>query len=234
MRSAGTDVARLMLDNPVSCAPAGTGRDAVWTFTTTAVQDVTITASGVSGTIYGALRGTCAPGTDLRCTSAPSTLSQTYRSLPAGTYFFVAQTTAVSGTLNVAVDVRAPTPIPMNDRCPGITLTSGTTRMDTTVDFSSEVDMGACAAGGRGFPDAFYQFTLASRQRVVASATRAAGGAIYMGITSTCASPTSLVCDSAGTTRASVSTTLDAGTYFLWVETPASATADYTLDFVTF
>jgi hypothetical protein len=234
MRSAGTDAARLMLDNPVSCAPAGTGRDAVWTFTTTAVQDVTLSVSGVTGTIYGALRGTCAPGTDLRCTSASSALSQTYRSLPAGTYFFVAQTTALSGTLTATIDIRAPTPIPMNDRCPGIMLTSGSTRMDTTVDFSSEVDMGTCAGSGRGFPDAFYQFTLPSRQRVIASATRAAGGAIYMGITSTCASPTSLVCDSAGTTSASVSTTLDAGTYFLWVETPASATADYTLDFVAF
>jgi hypothetical protein len=234
MRSGSTDVARLMLDNATSCAPAGSGRDAVWTFTTTAVQDVTVSVSGVTGVIYGALRGTCAPSSDLRCTSGSASLSQNYRSLPAGTYYFVAQTTSTTGTLNATVDIRAPTPIPMNDRCPGITLASGTTRMDTTVDFASEVDMGTCAASGRGFPDAFYQFTLPSRQRVVASATRPAGGAIYMGISSTCASPTSLVCDSAGTTSASVSTTLDAGTYYLWVETPTTATSDYTLDFVAF
>lgn len=233
MRTAGTDVSRLMLDNPVSCAPAGTGRDAVWTFTTTAVQDITMTVTG-SGTIYGALRGTCAPSTDLRCTSASGTISQTYRSLPAGTYYFVAQTTAVSGMMNGTLDVRAPTPIPPTDRCPGATIVPPTSRMDTTVGFSSEVDMGTCAAGLRGAPDAFYQFTLATRQRVVATATRGAGGAIYAGITTTCASPTSTACDMAGGTTASVATTLDPGTYFLWVETAAGAEADYTLDFFTF
>ncbi len=234
MRTAGTDVARLMLDNPVSCAPAATGRDAVWTFTTTAVQDITMSVTGGGGTIYGALRGTCAPSTDLRCTSATGTLSQTYRSLPAGTYYFVAQTTGVAGMINATLDVRAPTPIPPNDRCPGVTITSPTSRMDTTVGFSSEVDTGTCGASLRGSPDAFYQFTLAARQRVVATASRAAGGAIYAGITSTCASATSIACAMGGGTSASVVATLDPGTYFIWVETPSSAEANFTLDFVTF
>lgn len=233
MRTEMTDVGRLMLDNPASCAPASVGRDAVWTFTTTDVQDITLTVTG-PGTLYGALRETCAPSTDLRCTSATGTLSQTYRSLPAGTYFFVGQTTGTSGSLRATLDVRAPTPIPPNDRCPGIVLTSPSSRMDTTVGFGSEVEFGACAGSLRGSPDAFYQFTLTERRRVVATATRDAGGAIYMGITATCGSAASMACDMSGGSSATVAITLDPGTYFLWVETPASSEADYTLDFVAF
>ncbi len=232
-RTVGLDVSRLALDSAPSCGPAGTGRDGVWTFTTTAVQDVTLTVSGVAGTIYGSLQTTCGTG-GLRCTTGSGTLSQNYRSLPAGTYYFVAQTTAASGTMNLAIDVRAPTPIPMNDRCPGITITSPTTRTDTTADFTSEVDTGTCSGSGRGYPDAFYQFTLAARSRIVATASRPTSGAIYLGVTSTCASPTALACDSSGGMSASVSTTLDPGTYFLFVETPATAPSDFTLDFVAF
>jgi hypothetical protein len=236
MRSQMVDVTRLdpLLDARPSCGPVGTGRDAVFTFTLPAPQDVTLTING-SGTLYGAMMPTCGvPATETGCwTSSSGTLARTYRGLAAGTYYFVVQTTSTFGTMTANLDVRAPTPIPMNDRCPGIALTSPSTRTDTTVGFGSEVNLTACGAG-TGAPDAFYSFTLAARSRVIVNLSRGSGGTIHSALQSTCGATTTILCGTSAGTTSNITTTLDPGTYYIVVEPPSSAEADFTLDFVTF
>ena len=238
MGSQTVDVSRLdpMLDARPSCGPT-VGRDAMFTFTLPATQDATITVNG-TGTIYGALETMCGttpavpPG---GCWSSATPLTRNFRSLPAGTYYFVAETTSTTGSMSATLDVRAPTPIPMNDHCPGIVLpVTGASRRDTTIGFTNDVNVSACSAGGTSYPDAFYEFTLTTRSRVVANLSRDSGGAIYAAIQATCGATTTLACGtSAGTTNA-LSATLDPGTYYLVVETPTASTSDFTLDFFTF
>jgi hypothetical protein len=236
MRSQMVDVVRLdpLLDARPSCGPVGFGRDAVFTFTLAAPQDITLTVNG-SGTLYGAMMTACGmPASESGCwTTSTGTLARTYRALPAGTYYFVVQTTSTFGTLTANLDVRAPTAIPLNDRCPGIPITSPTTRTDTTVAFGSEVNLTACGAG-TGAPDAFYSFTLAARSRVIVNISRGSGGTIHSALQSTCGATTTILCGTSSGTSSNITTTLDPGTYYLVVETPSSAEADFTLDFVTF
>ncbi|MBN8614456.1 MAG: hypothetical protein J0L92_27900 [Deltaproteobacteria bacterium] len=231
-RTQMVDISRLdpLLDARPSCGPVGSGRDAVFTFTTTAVQDLTLTING-TGTLYGAMMTTCGtPATETGCwTSSSGTLTRTWRSLAAGTYYFIVQTTSTFGTMTANLDVRTPTPIPMNDRCPGIALTAPAFRTDTTIGFTSEVNLTTC--GGSGSPDAFYSFTLGARSRVVAVATRGAGGTITAAIQTTCGATSTLACGGGSSTTANISTTLDPGTYYLVVETPSSSESDFTLDF---
>jgi hypothetical protein len=235
-RTQSVDVGRLdpLLDARPSCGLAGTGRDAVFTFTLAAPQDLTLTVNG-PGTLYGALMSTCGiPASESGCwTASGGTLTRTYRGLAAGTYYFVVQTTSTFGTITANLDVRAPTPVPMNDRCPGIALVAPATRTDTTLAFANDVNLVACG-GGAGSPDAFYSFTLTARSRVIVNLSRGSGGTIHSAIQSTCGAPTTIVCGTSSGTSSNLATTLDAGTYYIAVETPSASEADFTLDFVAF
>ncbi|MBX7192660.1 MAG: hypothetical protein K1X94_11410 [Sandaracinaceae bacterium] len=237
MSTQSVDVARLdpMVDSPPSCGIPGTGRDAVFSFTLAAPQDVTLTING-SGTMYGSLMTSCGiRATEDGCwTTSSGTLSRTYRSMAPGTYYFIVQTTSLSGTISANLDVRTATPVPMNDRCPGIALTSGSSRTDTTVSFANDVNLPTCSAGRTGAPDAFYSFTLAARSRVIANVTRGSGGSVYSALQSTCGSTTTIVCGTSTGTSSNITTSLDPGTYYIVVETPTGEEADFTLDFVTF
>lgn len=221
------------LDAPLSCG-SGTGRDGVFTFTLAAPQDVTLAVSG-PGTLYGALRTSCGlPASETGCwSSSTGTLTRNFRALPAGTYSFVIQTTSSTGTFTGNIDVRAPTAIPTNDRCPGIDLGAGATRTDTTIAFGNDVNLPTCSGGTSGHSDAFYSFTLTERRRVIISATRGSGGVIYTALLATCAATTATACGASSGTTSTLATTLDAGTYYVVVETPAAAESDFTLDFVT-
>ena len=85
-------------------------------------------------------------------------------------------------------------------------------------------------------PDAYYTFTLATRQRIIASVTDGDGGSTryYLTLKDGCAGA-EVQCTTASTFPAPSSGTiarnLDAGTYVLMVETDASDTSDYFIDF---
>jgi hypothetical protein len=83
-------------------------------------------------------------------------------------------------------------------------------------------------------PDAFYSFTLAARSRVIVNLSRGSGGTIHSALQSTCGATTTILCGTSSGTTSNITTTLDPGTYYIVVETPSSAEADFTLDFVTF
>lgn len=222
-------------DIGLSCGSTGSSyRDSVFSFTLTSTQDVSYTITHSGSTLGAALQTTCgSSAAQIRCVQEyDSSLTQSFRSLPPGTYYIVVQSDATSGNVTADVTVSAPTPIPANDRCPGIVVNSGDSRHDTLIDFDSDADL-SCGSGGVS-PDAFYQFTLTSRRRVLAVATSDSSSAtMYVSITSTCGSSTSISCVS-GSPSTTATATLDPGTYYIAVETPWWSTpTDFTLDFVT-
>ncbi len=225
----------LELDTGTSCGGSTTGyRDATFRFTLTETRDVTLTTSASGSTQYVSLRSTCgSPSTDLRCWSGSGTLGQSWRSLPAGTYYVTVSTTSTTATITANLTTGPPTPVPPNDRCPGaITLVSGTSRRDTTIGFEDDATGGSCATGSR--PDAFYTFTLAARSTVIISVSDADGGSTQFYLTlrrNPCATGTQVACQAGS--PSTINTVLDPGTYFLQVETNATDTSDYNI-FPTF
>jgi hypothetical protein len=150
---------------------------------------------------------------------------QTFRSLPAGRYYVTTSSTIASGTASVSVTTGPPTPVPPNDRCTGaIELGGGYSSTDTLIDF--EDDVAGCT--GSFLPDAVYRITLTARKVVSIIATRVTGtGALYLTLRNTCGPGSNLACNAAN--PAVIDTTLDPGTYYLFVESTTTTTGDYTL-----
>lgn len=231
------NIADLLLDTPPSCTSTfGTFRDAYFTFELTDVSDVTLTTSDGSFH-YVNLMSTCGDlGTEVRCWNGSGSPVQTWRSLPAGRYYAAVATSQTAGSISATVDIRPPTPIPPNDRCDGaIQLPDGASRTDTTIDFGDDVLGGTCAGSAR--LDAYYEFSLSSRRRVIISVSDADGGStrFYLTVRGDCGSPSdssSLACV-AGTTSPPASATLnqvfDPGTYYLIVETTTTDPSDYSI-----
>ncbi|MFK7991794.1 MAG: hypothetical protein AB8I08_37600 [Sandaracinaceae bacterium] len=235
--SGAVDITTLELDSGTSCGGStGSSKDATFTFTLPETRDVTITTEADGSTHYGQLQTTCADaGSSLRCWSGSGVRTQTWRSLPAGTYFLHVSTTRSSGMIDATIITGLPTPIPPNDRCDGaIVLNNGDSRTDTTVEFEDDLAGGTCATGSR--PDAFYTFTLAaSRRAIIALADPVTPSTRQYQLTlrTACeADPSNIVTCVAGNTP-TVNQVLAAGTYILMVETTAAATADFNISFLT-
>ncbi len=230
------EIADLLEDTPPSCARTfGMLRDAYFYFDLAGVSDVTLTTTE-GGFHFVSLQSTCGDlATEVRCWSGSGSPTQTWRSLPAGRYFVTVATSRTAGPISATVDIRAPTPIPPNDRCGGaIMLSNGTSRTDSTIDFSDDVRGGSCAAAG--LLDAYYVFTLSTRQRTIVSVSDADGGAtrFYLTLRADCGTPTdssSIVCVSGSTSPRPASATLnqvlDPGTYYLLVESAPTDASDY-------
>ena len=113
-------------------------------------------------------------------------------------------------------------------------LTDGASRRDTTVGFADDERGGSCA--GFSQPDAFYTFTLATRQRIVASVTDGDGGTTRFALTlrEGCGGPEVPCATASGfpaRSSATIARILDPGTYVLMVETDTSDTSDFFIDF---
>lgn len=231
--SASVDASLLDLDSGNACGGRTSGfRDASFVFTLPTMRDVTLTTVGGSGTYYTALQRTCGvSSTDLRCWSGSGTVGQSWRSLPAGTYYVTLSTAASTGSISATLRTSDPTPIPPNDRCDGaVALTSGTSRRDTTIAFEDDSRGGTCA--GPSYPDAFYEITLTERRRLLLSVSDADGGSdtFYLTLRDVCGGSTTaaILCQSGS--PATINHTLEPGTYWIMVETLPTRTSDYTLD----
>lgn len=217
------------LDSGTTCGGARPPmRDVYFYFDLASTRDVSLTTTAPT-THYVSVQTTCGDlASELRCRSGSTSLSQTFRSLPAGRYYVAVATTRSSGSITASITTSDPTPIPPNDRCSGaITLTSGSSRTDTLDGF--EDDTASCS-GIVSRPDAFYTFTLSGTTDVTITARRAAGGTgrIYLILRDDCATTANIAC-SEGSGTATITETLDAGTYYLIVEMPAGAEGEYDL-----
>lgn len=236
------DVSGLDLDSGTSCGGSSTSsgyRDANFFFDLPEMRDVTLTIEGADSfsTYYAALQTACGVASStLRCWSGWGMNSQSWRSLPAGRYFVTVATSSTSGILRASIQTSPPTPVPPNDRCEGaIVLTSGTSRRDTTNGFEDDAPGGGCTWGSN--PDAFYRFTLATRSDVVINVRDADGGSssFWLTLRDACGTGAELACASSTgfPSTATVSVTLDPGTYYLQVESNSFDTSDYYI-FTTF
>lgn len=213
-------------DTPTSCGDTSSfAKDVYFSFTLATTRDVTVTTEG-AGFHYTAVSTACGEtGTELRCQSGSAPVAQTYRSLPAGTYFVTVSTTLSSGTVTATVATRPPTPIPPNDRCVGaIDISGGFSSTGTLAGF--EDDVIGCSGSGR--VDAFYGFTLTTRKDVLVTVRRPSGGSTAshtLTLRSSCGTTTNLGCDTGN--PAIISQTLDPGSYIVIVDSTSAAAGEF-------
>lgn len=205
-------------------------RDLVFTFTLPSTRDVTLTTNG-AGFHAAALATECGVlASELRCRQTSSPQVQSWRSLPAGTYYAIVDTTLSTGDVTASITTSAPTPIPPNDRCEGaIALAGSIARRDTLLGF--EDDVSGCSGSN---PDAFYEITLATRREILVS-VRPADDRTHshtLSLREGCAAATNLVCDTGN--PAVINRVLDPGTYVLVVEAGATVASDFELRFASF
>lgn len=134
--SQSIDVNLLTADYTPTCAGSAAGGDAVYTFTTTQAQKVTLTATSVNGSDgVLSLRGAaCAmASSEVQCSDESGGGSDEIlieKNLPAGTYFVVLTAYRANlGEFGLSLALDAPVLPPANDTCAGaemVTLTGGT------------------------------------------------------------------------------------------------------------
>lgn len=224
------DVAAFENDGGVSCGSFfGDTRDAVYSFTLTEPHDVTLTASTSSffTQVAAALQTSCGVAASEQRCAVDSPVRQFFRSLPAGTYYYVIETDQTGGTVTAAISIAPPTTVPPADVCPGVVMPASGFASGTTIDFESQVDLD-CSGSNRA--DAFYRIDVPVMSRVTAVATRTTGN-VAVGITPTCGSRSTLACGPEGATS-SAAASLAPGTYYIVVETPTGDEGTYELDVV--
>ena len=220
-----TPLDALAFDVGLSCSSPSSmlARDLVYSFTLATAQDVSLRFTTPLGPFFGdsptlALTSTCGDATGQRsCTfvDGANVLEHTWRSVSAGTWYVVAGTTATTGSVEALLTLAPPTAVPANDDCSGATeLVSGTPVLLALASYDDDLSL-SCGYGGT--PDAVYSFTLPRRQNVALIASPVGGsGLIGLALRSACTTGPDLGCSEAE--PSSISTTLDAGTYYVVVE----------------
>lgn len=147
-------------DYGTSCGGGTTGNgDAVFTFTTTAARDVTVDVSGTGGAgVSIELTRTCGD----RATAIPvctngNPARQTFRNLPAGTYFVTAAYGNAPRNLVASVTTAAPTMPAAADACPGVALTPGVSSTVSVGTLTPGSATFSCLMGNAG--DGVFSFT---------------------------------------------------------------------------
>lgn len=142
-----------------SCA-SYQGGDAVYTFTTTMAQKVTLTATGTTTNTDPVLQlraAPCATGTELRCADWSSTDTEVLNvnNLPAGTYYVVLGGNGVDTQYGLAMTFAAAVPV-TNDTCSTpdvVTFNGGTaTRSVDFNDAMADITL-TCPSGTGGNAD---------------------------------------------------------------------------------
>jgi len=212
------------------------GGDAVYTFTTTAIQRVNVTVTpdastpGLKPIVY--LRSNCtsaAPADEFGCDTGTVALA----SLPAGTYAIWVDSDGAGGKYNLKVTLSAPvtnetctTPTPLT-----FTGNTATVVVDTT-GLVNDVDSNICSGTG---PDIVYTLVLAAPKKVTATVTPSGTATTWaptVSIRTACAVDTSEIScvDGADGKPATVIVNqLAAGTYYIWVDGAFSSEGDGTL-----
>lgn len=208
----------------------GSAPDVVYTFTTTAPQNVYISLLSATGDteMNFSVRTACADAaTELRCqrgTVAYTTLHE----LPAGTYYIVAEGPSyreVDFTLEVRFN--APAPPPPGDSCTiPLALPLNTTTLGTLAD---KQDDHSLACSGSSYRDAIYEFTL-TEPRDVTVTVDAGTTFVYTSIRTACADSSAQLRCTSGSPSRSTLRNLPAGTYYLLVESYRGTGFNVTVD----
>ena len=211
-------------DTSTSCSFNGSP-DVFYTFTTTAPQDVRITATETGGSRLGySVRTDCATeSSEIRCDSGMPA-SGTLHELPAGTYFIAVEgPSAGEPDFTLMVEFNAPTPAADGDACGNATtIPFNTDVAGTFLDKENDLPL---TCGFFGYRDAVYTFDLAAASDVTIELD--AGGQANASLRTTCDDAgTELRCTAGNPTRQRL-LAVPAGTYFIVVE--SAAATNYTI-----
>ena len=214
-------------DYSLSCHTSSTNYlDAAYTFTLTAPQDVTLTAS-TSGaawtpTTYLSLVTDCSDSTTtLSCISGTTSVLRR-RALDPGTYYVLLESSATDATdWHLDAVITDPLPRAPADACTtveDITFGPATASLDT-----AEFDVGtSCGGTGTAYRDLFFKFSLTTPQDVSLSTTGA--GFHYAAIETSCGvTGTELRCRSGSSPLVQSWRSLPAGDYYAVVSTSLGA-----------
>ncbi|MEW5742884.1 MAG: hypothetical protein AB1938_28470, partial [Myxococcota bacterium] len=149
-----------------------TGRDVVYSFTTTAAQDVEVTVTPGGGAftpvVYLRTLANCAVGTtmaELGCSlGSTSGVTQRFTNLPAGSYaLWVDSTAAVNASFSLGVQLLPPTLPPANDTCtaPEVLMLSSNLASTTGQTAAAANDYSAaCSTGSATLGDTVYSLVV--------------------------------------------------------------------------
>ncbi|AKF09108.1 hypothetical protein [Sandaracinus amylolyticus] len=203
-------------------------RDASFSFTTTELRDVVLTTE-VGGIHYVSVAGDCGDlTTETSCTSGTPRIEQRMLRVPAGTYHVTVSTALASGSIVASARLEPPTFPPANDTCGGAT--DLVHAVPATADLlAAGDDVLGCAA--EGSPDAIHRLVITERRNVTLVARRTDGSpeVLAIGLRSDCATPSSDLACASGGGSALLNRTLDAGTYYVVVESSRGAVGPYSI-----
>ncbi|MBL8920625.1 MAG: hypothetical protein JNJ54_17300, partial [Myxococcaceae bacterium] len=227
-------------DRSSSCA--STNADVVYSFTATAGQVLTAMATpGASWRPILTLTSgsSCSSATENTCiaaTSAGSSASLTTAPLAAGThYLWVDSVSGVGTPGSFSLSATLSSGSATGESCSGpipLTFVSGSASATGTT--TTAVDDRTTVCGGSG-PDRVYSFTVSTTRTLNASLTPNSGFTnpilALTGPNSVCTSAPEITCSggSGVTGTRTISRSLSAGTYYLWVDGYSSSAGSYTL-----
>lgn len=226
--TATVPLSMLELDYGTSCGGATTAsRDASFSFELTDVSDVVLTTD-LGGLHYVSVAPSCGdPATAVACISGTPRTSQRFLRLPAGIHHVTVSTSLTSGSITASAMIEPPTFPPPDDTCAGASsITEGVALASSTRAAADDV----VSCGNAGSPDAIHRLVLTEDRNVtlVARRTDGSGEPLSIGLRSDCAAPgADLACGTGS--PALLNRTLSAGTYYVVVESAASATGPYSI-----
>lgn len=234
------------LDDTMSgCGP--TGPELVYSFTTTTIQNLSVTATPFQGAAVRPalfLRAGCTGATQACDAPSSGTAALSIASLPAGTYFlFVESQSATPGRVSVSVSLQTPPTGSSNDTCAsptalsvnGATVTRSVAIGNTFIATNGSLTEPGCSATARAAgPDLAYSYTLSARANVTAVARPISGSTLHpvVVIRSACTGGTELGCQAASAANA-VSAAVNGqmpGTYFVSVDSADATTGAFQLE----
>jgi hypothetical protein len=233
-------------DTAASCSAAGP--ELVYTFTTTTVQQLTVSAAPSSGSLARPvlfLRSSCT-GTQVACDAPVSgSAGLAVSSLPVGTYFlFVETANGAPGRVSLTVSLQPPPTSVANDTCAGAaalsvngsTITRSVAVGNTVIATNDNTNEPTCSATARSTgPELVYSYTLAARSNVTVVARPISGSTLHpvVSIRSPCLSPNSESACQAGSAAVAVQATVSGqqpGTYFVMVDSADGTTGAFQLE----
>jgi hypothetical protein len=209
--------------------------DVVFRIDIAATTDVIVDVSTIGGGApYVDFQTRCGDSSSsLRCVNG-SRVTLRRNSLPPGSYWVVVQGNSVDFSIEYTTE--GPTPIPANDVCTGATdvPAAGGTVSGSLLDTSNHYS--PLCSSGAAYADVFYRLVLTEPKKVTISLNLPLTGwdsYSYLALNTTCGdSRTELACGAgdywSGTSPTIVRNFLDAGTYYIAVD--SNVEADFTLN----
>ena len=220
-RSATIPLTDLSFDSGTGCGGnTAAFRDATFSFTTTELRDVVLT-SDAGGPHYVSLSPICGErAAETYCASGSPRIEQRLLRVPAGTHYVTVSTTIPTGALTVSTQIQPPTFPPAHDQCGGATELTDAVLVRSDLVAAAD-DVASC--GGPGAVETVHRLVLTERRGVTLVARRTDGHteplALGLRAGGSCTAFASDAACSAGL-PAVLSTTLDAGSYYVVVEAP--------------